>query len=214
MAPPVATQSLPLMGGIRHAAYPDGHGSGSPCDDMVDNPEIRALVNQIQVADTTINYTTLNYLKWSPRRQPERAPEFWRAARDALDRAGLTPIVQGKVPTALNVAEVFPTLSYTSLQSVQQLLLARWWELNTAVYHLLSAAVVFDGPLQRSDLALIEQRFVNGMHRNGRGFAQWLSKFGNDATIKTQQDLRLRFDTAALSSSADAGKLQAHCDAL
>ena len=66
MAPPVATQSLPLMGGIRHAAYPDGHGSGSPCDDMVDNPEIRALVNQIQVADTTINYIACFFLPAVP----------------------------------------------------------------------------------------------------------------------------------------------------
>ena len=63
MGPPVTSQSLPLMGGMKLAACNDMHASTPPCDGMVDNPEIRALVSQIQISDTTINYTTLNYLK-------------------------------------------------------------------------------------------------------------------------------------------------------
>jgi len=47
------------------------------------------------------------------------------------------------------------------------------------------------------------------MFRDGRGFALWLSTFGDDSGIKSQQELRAKFDSAQLHASAHAPDLDA-----
>ena len=89
-----------------------------------------------------INYEALGHLKWAYRRQPERAPEVWRAVRDLFDRLGLSPVLTGPVPTLCAVANSFPTIAGEELAATHKQLLLDWWELHTAVYHLLVKAVV------------------------------------------------------------------------
>jgi hypothetical protein len=43
---------------------------------------------------TTLDYGALKHLKWSPRRQPERAIEVGRAIRDVVDRSKLRKVLQ------------------------------------------------------------------------------------------------------------------------
>ena len=102
----------------------------------------------------------------------------------------------------------------TAVDARYELALRRWWDLNTALYYLLSAAVVHSGPLARSDIAFVDKRYVRGPWRDGRGYSQWLFSFGDEANVRTQQSLRLKVDSAALAHSADMPKLQAHVDEL
>ena len=54
-------------------------------------------------AASTIDFKAVAHLKWSPRQQPDRAPEVKRAIRDAVDRSGLSLILTGPVPTKTKV---------------------------------------------------------------------------------------------------------------
>ena len=75
-------------------AGPDANlaGGGGAATDMVDNPGsgpvgMTGLGAGFAFAAAPLDFKALAHLKWSPRQQPDRAPEVKRAVRDAVDRS-------------------------------------------------------------------------------------------------------------------------------
>ena len=166
--------------------------SGSPATDMVDDPGSVSdgAVAGFAFAAAPVDFRALAHLKWAPRQQPERAVEVKRAVRDAVDRSGLGLIMTGPVPTRALFHSLYAgTMPATAVDARYELALRRWWDLNTALYYLLSAAVVHSGPLAWSDIAFVDKRYVRGPWRDGRGYSQWLFSFGDEANVRTQQSL-------------------------
>ena len=166
-------------------------------------------------AGLKIDYNALQHLHWSPRLQPERASEVSRAIRDVLDRAGLSCVLHRPDPDHDSFMQYAEScgLSDSDALSHFDAALRCWWELNTALYYVLSPAITLDGPLANSDMQLM-QRFVCEEWRDGKGLYLWLMSINSDDTIGAQQNLRKRVDTAVLSPSADLDTLQAHCSDL
>ena len=59
---------------------------------------------------TILDYGALKHLKWSPRRQPERAVEVSRAIRDVVDRSKLRKVLQHPAPSRKMLRDQFKAL--------------------------------------------------------------------------------------------------------
>ena len=133
----------------------------------------------------TVNYDALKHLKWSPRKQPERAAEVSRCIRDVVDRTTLSRVLQRPAPSYEQFAQFAKAAGVpdAQLHAAHQVALVEWWDMNTALYYLLAPAFILDGPLMRSDTVFIEQHFVKQQWRDGKGLYNWLMLFGTDDTV-------------------------------
>ena len=119
-------------------------GGGGAATDMVDSPGLGSGVAAagFAFAAAPVDYKAVAHLKWSPRQQPDRAPEVKRAIRDAVDRSGLSLIMSGPVPTRIAFMDLYTgTMPAAALDARYEMVRRRWWDLNTALYYLISPAV-------------------------------------------------------------------------
>ena len=86
--------------------------------DMVDDsgPDRDSTPFQLASASNgiTLDYGALKHLKWSPRRQPERAVEVSRAIRDVVDRSKIRKVLQHPAPSRKLLQNQFKTLGIDS----------------------------------------------------------------------------------------------------
>ena len=116
----------------------------------------------VSIAAAPIDFKAVAHLKWSPRQQPERAPEVKRAIRDAVDRSGLSMVLSGPVPTRSAFMNIYlGTMPAAALEARYAMVLRRWWDLNTILYYLISPAIALGGPLARSDSTLVDSTPLN-----------------------------------------------------
>ena len=162
---------LRAMESGRQAALSEPHsGSGLPAavqpatakttNDMV-APGFRfqadstcAAAVQVQLAaGSHIDYNALQHLRWSPRKQPDRVVEVGRAIRDVTDRTGLGRVLQHPAPTLIHFEKYANAVGMQpcQVQDAYRAAAREWWDLNTALYYVLSPAILLEGPLARSD---------------------------------------------------------------
>jgi hypothetical protein len=116
-------------------------------------------------------------------------------------------------PSLHRFIEAAPSIDLQLLRIMHAKAVREWQRENTDVFHILRNSVNLEGPHNKTDLAMLEQKFSSGDLQDGKGFLQFATSFKAQSSTKAQSQYMRDLDTK-LAASATQTQIQVHCDTL
>ena len=116
-------------------------------------------------------------------------------------------------PSLHRFIEAAPSIDLQLLRVMHGKAVREWQRENTDVFYILRNSVNLEGPHNKADLAMLEQKFSYGDLRDGKGFLQFATSFNAQSSTKAQSQYMRDLDTK-LAASASQTQIQVHCDTL
>ena len=122
-------------------------------------------------------------------------------------------LIEDGPPTLHRFLQEAPSLDLQLLRHMHAKAVHEWQRENTDVFYILRNSVNLEGPHNKADLAMLEQKFSSGDLRDGKGFFDFATGFKAESSTKAQSQYMRDLDTK-LTASATQTQIQVHCDTL
>ena len=116
-------------------------------------------------------------------------------------------------PTLHRFMVAAPSINLQLLRHMHAKTVHEWQRENTDVFYILRNSVNLEGPHNKTDLAILDQKFSSGDLRDGKGFLQFATSFKAEGSTKAQSQYMHELDIK-LAVSATHTQIQVHCDTL
>ena len=100
----------------------------------------------------------------------------WREEyTNLISQCGRSRILREEAPPTLERFMIeAPSIDRELLRRMHAIAVQEWQQENTDVFYITRNSVNLDGPHKKSDLALIERKYVSGDLRDGKGFLEFV----------------------------------------
>ena len=122
-------------------------------------------------------------------------------------------LIEDGPPTLHRFMQEAPSIDLQLLRRMQAIAVQEWQRENTDVFYILRNSINLEGPHNKADLAMLEQKFSCGDLRDGKGLYEFAVGFRTEGSTKAQSQFMRDLDTK-LSATASQTQIQVHCDAL
>ena len=122
-------------------------------------------------------------------------------------------LIEDGPPSLHRFLQEAPSIDLQLLRHMQAKAVHEWQRENTDVFYILRNSVNLEGPHNKADLAMLEQKFSSATLRDGKGFFQFATGFKAESSTKAQSQYMRDLDTK-LTANATQTQIQVHCDTL
>ena len=109
--------------------------------------------------------------------------------------------------------EAAPSIDLQFLRHMHAKAVHEWQRENADVFYMLHNSVNLEGPHNKTDLAMLDQKLSSGDLRDGKGLLPFATSFKAGGSTKAQSQYMRDLDTK-LAASATQTQIQVHCDTL